>query len=228
MLKKMATELISLCAIAILTMLLTISCNSSSSQLPDKTTAPVSDCRDIQHKLGTICVPTEPQRVVALDPRYVVDPMLSLGVQPVGIAIYDAQGQEVLPGLSSEDFEAVTRVGDTYSPSLEKILELKPDLILAVEFAHEAIYEQLSEIAPTVLLQYNLDTFEGYPSFKENLRRIAKIFDRKAEAETILDQYQSRVKELRQQLGREPEDIGYFITTLQWRIRYTSSRTHLS
>ena len=191
-----------------LSFLLTTACYNTATQNVDTLTGNSSNCREVQHKLGTVCIPTESERIIALDPRYIADPLLSLGIQPVGMAITTDTngGQEGLGGLTPGIVEAVVRVGNVYSPSLERILGLKPDLIIAMDFAHEAIYEQLSAIAPTVLLQYEAEDKE-YTSFKVNLQRIAQIVDKEAEADKVIAQYQDRIEQLRQQLGRQPEDI---------------------
>ena len=191
----------------VLSFLLTTACYSSVTQQTDIPTTIPSDCRTVPHKLGTVCIPNKPKRIVALDPRYLVDPLLALGIQPVGIAVYIEQDQEGLAGLTPDDIEMAVKVGNMSSPSLEKILELKPDLILALDFAHETIYEQLSAIAPTVLFQYDITEFKEYPSFKENLQRLAQIVDKETEAEQVISQYQTRINQLRQQLERQPEDI---------------------
>jgi iron complex transport system substrate-binding protein len=160
------------------------------------------ECKFVQHKLEEICIPVNPQRIIALDPRYLADPLLALGVKPIGMAVYVEQGEEYLDGLTPNDIEGIENIGDASQPSLEKILSLKPDLILAMDFAHEKIYKQLSEIAPTVLTAY-LD----YCSFKKNLQYLSQIFDREIEAEKILSKYQSRIKELTNRLNRRPQEI---------------------
>ena len=204
-------RLVKLCCIALLALTLTVACHSSSPQsssgVSEVTSAPKSECRTVEHTLGTVCIPFSPERGVALDPRYVVDPLLSLGIQPIAMSVYNVQEQETLAGLTAEQTADIERVGDTYQPSIEKILSLKPDLILAVEFAHQAIYEQLAAIAPTVLLEYDIENFETYPSIKANLQRLANIFAKEAEAKEVLSEYQSRIDALRQQTGPNPEEL---------------------
>ncbi|NJK53790.1 MAG: ABC transporter substrate-binding protein [Leptolyngbyaceae cyanobacterium SU_3_3] len=104
--------------------------------------------------------------------------------------------------LTPDDIEGIENLGDLSQPSLEKILRLKPDLILAMDFHYEKIYQQLSWIAPTVLVDHQKNN-----SFKQNLQYIAQIFDKEAEADQILLQYQARIEELRNQLNRKPQDI---------------------
>lgn len=188
--------------LVLISSLLTIACHSLDTQSSDTLTASISDCREVQHKLGTICIPTEPERIVALDPRHLADPLLALGVKPVGMAVPIYQGNEGLLGLTPEHIEGIENIGDAYQPSMEKILGLDPDLILAMDFAHDQVYEQLSAIAPTILIDY-----ESNSSFKQNLRYLAQIFNKDAEAENVISQYQNRIDELKSQLDVDPKEM---------------------
>ncbi|MBE7385497.1 MAG: iron-siderophore ABC transporter substrate-binding protein [Leptolyngbya sp. SIO1E4] len=195
------------CLLIAVSFVLIVACQPTEIQETDVSQAQSTECRTVQHKLGEICIPPDPQRIVALDPRYLGDPLLALGVKPVGMSVYSYSGEEGFAGPTSDDIEGIEIVGNADQPSLEKILTLNPDLILAMDFAHEAIYEQLLAIAPTVLLQYESTEDEEYTSFKVNLRRIAQIVDKEAEADAVLARYQARIEQLRQQLSRQPENI---------------------
>ncbi len=134
--------------------ILIVACQPSGLQETNESPVKPTECQMVRHKLGEICVPIAPQRIVALDPRHLADPLLALGIEPVGTAIYVYQGEESLPGLTADDIEGIESIGDVYQPSLEKILSLKPDLTLAMDLAHEQIYQQLSAIAPTILIDW--------------------------------------------------------------------------
>jgi iron complex outermembrane receptor protein len=83
----------------------------------------------------------------------------------------------------------------------EKILFLKPDLILGLKDWLESSYKQLSDIAPTILLNRDIWGRNWNFSFKTSFRDIAKLFDREEFAEEILTQYQSHITEVKNQLG---------------------------
>lgn len=88
-------------------------------------------------------------------------------------------------------------VGDIGKPSLEKILILKPDLILGLEWQAN-LYPLLSKIAPTVIIE-NPET----SGFKKVLKHLAGILDRGDRVEEILAQYNWRIQNFRQQLGEK-------------------------
>lgn len=169
---------------------------------------PSVDCRIIHHKFGKTCVPLKPQRIIALNPQTTLDPLIALGIKPIGFASYNGKGEESLLGVSFDEVEGIKNVGDASQPSLEKILLLKPDLILTTDYSNaEQKYKLLSTIAPTVSIPTEDDMptldWENTPFFKENLRYVAKIIGQETKAETVLSQYQKRVEELRHQLGSQ-------------------------
>jgi iron complex transport system substrate-binding protein len=109
-------------------------CHSSVLQRSDNPSANSTQCRIVQHKLGKICIPIAPRRIIALNPRHLVDPLLALGIQPIGMTITVNQGKEETEGLTLDNTQSIAKVGDSQQPSLEKILQLKPDLILAMDY----------------------------------------------------------------------------------------------
>lgn len=102
--------------------------------------------REIRHALGTTTIESKPERIVVLDTGE-LDAMVQLGIRPVGAAEYNAAG---LPQYLRDQVQGIEVVGTTAEPDLEAILALNPDLILSSKLRHEAIYDRLSAIAPTV------------------------------------------------------------------------------
>ena len=106
-------------------------------------------------------MPLQPQRVVTLTH---LDNALALGVKPIGAATQnDNQFSTFLPAQA----EGIENVGLFGEPSLEKLVQLKPDLILLAYPKQN--YEQLSAIAPTVVFwdqdpnyEHWQDTFSAY------------------------------------------------------------------
>jgi iron complex transport system substrate-binding protein len=159
-------------------------------------------CRVIQQELGKTCVPLKPQRIVALAPEATVAPLVALGIKPIGYTTYyiPNRDKQSLFGISFDDVKGARSVGDVYQPSLEKILMLKPDLILGVKASQ---YKLLSAIAPTVIIPTHLYTQNNQVFFKENLRFVAKVLGQETKAKEVLSQYQERIDELKQRLGNQ-------------------------
>lgn len=96
--------------------------------------------------------PARPTRVVAIN-DYALYTMLDLGLEPIGI--YSA-GEQYVPPTYLERWRALPVINEEKvagAVSVEKILALKPDLIVGID-AQKAPYAQLSKVAPTVLLPF--------------------------------------------------------------------------
>jgi iron complex transport system substrate-binding protein len=106
--------------------------------------------RDIEHELGTTAVPDTPERIVVLEFSF-IDGLASVGIAPVGIAD-DNKRERVIPAYTDVIGDDWISVGTRATPSLEIIASLNPDLIIADLSRHEAAYDTLSEIAPTIVL----------------------------------------------------------------------------
>jgi iron complex transport system substrate-binding protein len=171
-------------------LLLVLACQPAAGPGASKTAG--AETRLIKHAMGESQVSSAPQRVVVLDTGE-LDSVLALGVKPVGavLAIADQPIQEYL----KERAEGITLVGTIAQPSLEKIAALKPDLILSSKMRHEAIYPQLSQIAPTVFTERTGVTW------KENLTVHADALNRADDGAKLMQQYQGRVDDFKQALG---------------------------
>lgn len=151
--------------------------------------------------MGETQVPVNPQRVVTLDTGYLAN-ALALGIQPIAsTAWYRTEHQTGLDPVEPylrDRTQNLMILGYGFTAnqvSLEKLLLLKPDLILAV-IPHKAIYQQLSNIAPTVLYEYP----EG-DGWKDFLKMTAEVLGKTQAAETLLQDYQQRVQTFKQTMG---------------------------
>ena len=124
-----------------------------------------------------------PKRIVILDNLYgeILNP---LDITPVGATTGQADSQEFSTLFKKQYKDAkVVSVGWQGNPDLDKIAELKPDLILMTG-EQEDLYEELSEIAPTVGYQINTDENWDY---HETSLKVAEIFDKRDEMKKDLD-----------------------------------------
>jgi iron complex transport system substrate-binding protein len=80
-------------------------------------------------------------------------------------------------------------------PDLERIAALEPDLIISLSFRHEAIYDQLSGIAPTVLSPFDS------AGWRDGFLFYADALNRSDAAPPIVEAFDARVAELTANLG---------------------------
>ncbi|NJM74023.1 MAG: hypothetical protein HC862_30180 [Scytonema sp. RU_4_4] len=134
-----------LLVIAIAAIAFACSQNTPDAMISSKSS--LENCRIVKHEMGETCIPLKPQRIVTLAPEKNLDPLVALGIKPIGFTSYfmkrDKRGG--LFGASWNSISGAQYVGTPYQPSLEKILMLKPDLILS--YSNSPDYRLLSAIA---------------------------------------------------------------------------------
>lgn len=160
---------------------------------PAATASPAeAGTRLIEHAMGKTEVPANPQRVVVLD-EGPLNSALALGIKPVG-AVTAFEGTD-FPAYLGDRTTGIQNVGTILEPNLEAVTALQPDLILSIKARHEAIYPQLSQIAPTVFTE----TFRC--CWKENFMKDAEALGRSAEADRMLADYTKRLDEFKATMG---------------------------
>ena len=75
--------------------------------------------------------------------------------------------------------------------NLEKIAELKPDLII-MNIRHEKVHEQLAAIAPTVMIDDDI----SYVNWRGRFQQLGQWFDKEAAVEKWLADYDAKAAEL--------------------------------
>ena len=174
--------------------------NNTSQTLTSNSDSLPSQCRVVEHLAGETCVPNNPQRIIAAS-ESALESALILGITPTGTTNYAQQADYLKQRL-----ESPASVGlHSRQLSLEKILNIKPDLILATDDYGEQqeLYGRLSQIAPTVIGQW----WDGQSiRWKECFQLFSEAFGKTSEAEEIVNAYNQRVVELQQQMGDHLRD----------------------
>ncbi len=105
--------------------------------------------------------------------------------------------QRASPGYLADELDGTTSVGLTMEPDLEAIANLAPDLIIGAKVRHEALYEQLSAIAPTVFSE-NSGT-----DWQEQADITAAAVNRSDEMDTLLTAVSDRAVEVGEKVGAD-------------------------
>jgi iron complex transport system substrate-binding protein len=148
--------------------------------------------RSVVHAMGTTRINGTPERVVVLDTGE-LDSAVALGVEPVGaVEPIAAAG---FPAYLADAVKGVEIVGTIEQPNIEAVAALEPDLILSSKLRHEAIYDQLSRIAPTVF------TEEVGVTWKENFALHGRALGKAQEARRLQAEYRTEAGELSDELA---------------------------
>jgi iron complex transport system substrate-binding protein len=154
---------------------------------------------------GPVKVPAAPKKIVALDfPEATA--LADLGVKPVGQPYY-------VPALPAYEkfFQGVPKVTNSSAePELEKIAALEPELIVGDANELEGkkkIYEELSQIAPTVLFEWT--TAAG--SWEADAMGTAEAIGEAPQLEELKGAYEEHAADIKSKyggwLGSHPLDL---------------------
>ncbi|MBM0867251.1 ferric citrate transport system substrate-binding protein [Staphylococcus auricularis] len=171
--------------------------NKSSDSDNDKES---KDTVTIKTKDGTTEVKKNPKRVVALEFSF-VDSLAALGIKPVGVADDDDKSRILEP--IRDKIGDYTSVGARKQPSLEKISDLNPDLIIADNNRHKGIKKDLEKIAPTLVLS----SFDS--DYKENLdafETIAKAVGKEKEGQERLDEHNDKIDKYKKEIKLDKDE----------------------
>ena len=141
-------------------------------------------------------VPQEDVRIVSLAPN-LTEILFELGVgeQVVGVTKYFSDSSQ---GQQKEE------IGDFFNPNLEKIVSLKPTLVIAEHWPSSRTVPRLKEFGLPVLETISPTSLE---EIYQIIREVGKVVDRSQPAETLIQSMKERlrvVKERAVQLSDRP------------------------
>ncbi|MBE1487270.1 ABC transporter substrate-binding protein [Plantactinospora soyae] len=144
--------------------------------------------RTVAHHKGSTEIKAKPQRIVALD-NSLVEAVVLLGRPLVGgIASY--RNQKTFPDYLGDAVKDTKDIGPLDNPNLELIASLRPDLIVSATVRHDALYDKLSAIAPTVFVETT------GPTWKANITLLAQALGEETLAAQQLSAYEARAKKI--------------------------------
>lgn len=200
-------KLYRLLVIGVCTVILVVACTRSPNSSISKpvTSASSESCRLVEHEGGETEICGQPKTVVAFSPR-ALDVMLALDIQPAAYAEaaytdrkvldldrFDNPSQQI-PHLGDRITTQPINLGHRNTPSLETLVEVKPDLIVAETWQEKGF---LSQIAPTLLLNNQSDK-EGWI---RRLQIVAQAFGKEAQLQQVIAQYEQKLAQVRTKLA---------------------------
>ncbi|MFF2480390.1 ABC transporter substrate-binding protein [Paenibacillus sp. NPDC058071] len=141
---------------------------------------------------GDVEIPAEPKRIVAL---YYHHLLFAFDMKPVGANLTWWGGSPFLKDLESD---GIIDVGGP--PSLEKVAELDPDLII-MNSNNTEDYDQFAKIAPSVLIPYNPDN-----SAYDDAKLLADILGKPDAGEQLLTRFEEKAKAAREKLHQKVDE----------------------
>jgi iron complex transport system substrate-binding protein len=143
---------------------------------------------------GEVEIPANPKRIIA---PYLEDSLVALGVTPVA---QWSIGETVL-GYLQPQLGDVPKIG--WDVPLEQAISYDPDLIIfsSPSAIQEGLYEEYTKIAPTYVFKDEVSS-----DWREQLRVMGEIVNKKEKAETLLDNYDKKVADAKEKLKQAISD----------------------
>lgn len=197
---------ISLFLILLMATAIIVGCSSSKSnkdKAQDNPAAPQDDTRQqesaaypltVKDQMNReVTVEKEPERIVSLAPSNTeILFALGLGDKVVGVTNYCDYPEEA---------KSKEKIGGFADPNMEKIVSLKPDLVLATDM-HQKPVEQLEKLnIPVVVL-----TPKDIPEMLNSIEIIGKISGKEAESLKLVETLKDRIKAVEDKVAGIPQD----------------------
>ncbi|RUT35626.1 iron-hydroxamate ABC transporter substrate-binding protein [Paenibacillus zeisoli] len=161
----------------LLSLILVSACSSTATEAPKKEADSQAKPTTLtyQSENGPVQVPANPQRVIVL--ASFSGNVMALGVNLVGVDSWSKMNPR---------FDKLKDVQEVSDESLEKIIELKPDLIIGLSSTKNI--DKLKQIAPTVTYTY------GKVDYLTQHLEIGKLLNKEKEAQTWIDDFKKRAQ----------------------------------
>ncbi|MBS3969253.1 MAG: iron-siderophore ABC transporter substrate-binding protein [Clostridia bacterium] len=166
-----------------------------------------SASRVFTHKFGETVLPEKLERIAVMDLR-IADPMLALGVTPVGIVGTDKNYPEYI----FEEMKDVPLLGE-WPGDPEAYVKVEPDLIIGAWLDARG-YETLSKIAPTI-------NFEG--DWRAFVPLVGEVLGKEEEAQKLMDEYYAKAEKARAELQQLVGDETFVLLRARGDMGFVSS-----
>ncbi|MGQ0773130.1 MAG: iron-siderophore ABC transporter substrate-binding protein [Pseudonocardiales bacterium] len=175
---------------------------ASTEPTPEAPAASTGFPVTISHKYGSTEIPKVPERVIAVGLTE-QDTLLALGVTPVATREWFGEQPGALWPWARDQAGGATPDVLAYELNYEKIVALRPDLILAVSWGiTEEEYPKLSQIAPTVAQSY--DFVDGGTPWQDQTRIIGRALGQEQRAQELVTAVETRFAESRRAYPQFP------------------------
>ncbi|BAY10169.1 iron-siderophore ABC transporter substrate-binding protein [Calothrix sp. NIES-2098] len=218
---KRYVNYLKLCILMAITLLLIAACHQNFYQNTSEAQSklPVAECRLVKHELGESCVPLKPQRVIVTE-QLALEIALALGIKP--IAAPESAFVANKANFLGDKMAGITYIGKERELNIEKIVHLRPDLILSVYGLTPETYKLFSQIAPTVEVKY------VQVKWKDCLRNMGAVLGKTEKVEQLLTQYNRRIEEIKDLLGEKIAKIKISVSRFHGQVLLPEFRSQYS
>lgn len=157
----------------------------------------------LEDEYGTVELTEIPEKVIVFD-YGILDAINEMGYGDNVIGLPKKHAPEYLSKFKGDSY---TDVGTLQEPNFEKIFELDPDLII-ISARQASKYDEFKEVGNTAYMA--IDGSNYMQSFKDNMKKLGKIFDDEEKMANSIKKIEEKVKELNT-MAKESNKTGLYI-----------------
>ncbi|MFN2744579.1 ABC transporter substrate-binding protein [Bacillus sp. z60-18] len=171
-------------------------CGNSKEKASGDAKSSESAEKSIQYLDHTYKVKVPADKIVITGSVESMEDAKLLDVHPAGAISFSGKFPELFKSITDQ----ATAIGEKTEPNLEKILELKPNVILASTKFPEKVVKKLDNIATTIPVTHVSS------NWKDNLNLLAELTGKEDEAKQIISDYEKDLKETKTEFEKTVKD----------------------
>ncbi len=148
----------------------------------------------------TVTIDKEPKRVITIAPN-IAETVYALG-----------KGNEVVGRSDYDDYPAevskVPSVGKLTAPSLEKILDLKPDVVIVSTHFSQDVIKKLEDVNVKVVALYGEENFNGVYN---TITKVGEVLNANEKAQDVVSNMKKKVTEVTDKVKTADKPSVYYV-----------------
>ena len=165
-----------------------------------ETTAVVYPLKVVDSYNRSVTIKSEPKRIITIAPN-ITEGIYALGkgANLVGRSDYDDYPGEALK---------VASVGSLLQPNIEKIVELKPDVVFASTHFDKAVIKKLEALNIKVIVLYGEENFTGV---YDTMTKLGLVVNASVKAQSIVSDMKKKVANITSKVANAKKPTVYYV-----------------
>ena len=165
-----------------------------------ETTAVVYPLKVVDSYNRTVTIESEPKRIITIAPN-ITEGIYALGKggNLVGRSDYDDYPTEV---------SKVASIGSLLKPNIEKIVELKPDVVIASTHFDKDVVKKLEDLNIKVIVLYGEENFEGV---YDTMSKLGQVVNASGKAQSIISDMKKKVADITNKVTNAKKPTVYYV-----------------
>lgn len=211
-----AKKIISVVLTLMLTFIMLSGCtvkNNENDSLQKESTQSIYPLKITDSYGRTVTIEKEPKRVVSAAPN-------------ITEIIYALEKGETLVGRTDlcnypTEVAKVSSIGGMQDASIEKIVALKPDVVIASAFFTKEMVQKLEKLNIKVLALYGPESFDGA---YDVITQVGKVLNVELKADQVIDEMKDKVKSVEKRVKHLDKPSVYYVISFGKSGDYTAGK----